>query len=113
MRITVWSLSGFKVFGPQSPPVCDESFNDQLGKVVGPSPHVAVVARAAERNKLDRLFRYISHSTVSKKRPSSKPNGNLRNQHSLALQRISFARSDILRPEHSGSGNVSGRLRAN
>ena len=54
------------------------SFNDGVGKVAGFSLHAGVVARADERQKLERLCRYISRPAVSEKRLSLTPNGNVR-----------------------------------
>ena len=49
-------------------------------KVAGFSLHAGVAARADERNKLERLCRYISRPAVSEKRLSLTPNGNVRYQ---------------------------------
>ena len=40
--------------------------------------HAAVAARAQERQKLERLCRYVSRPAVSEKRLSITPNGNIR-----------------------------------
>jgi len=49
-----------------------------LGKVAGFSLHAGVAAKARERNKLERLCRYISRPGVSEKRLSLTPGGNVR-----------------------------------
>ena len=51
-----------------------------MGKVAGFSLHAGVAARADERQKLERLCRYISRPAVSEKRLSLTPNGNIRYQ---------------------------------
>jgi hypothetical protein len=48
--------------------------------VAGFSLHAGVAARANERQKLERLCRYISRPAVSEKRLSLTPNGNVRYQ---------------------------------
>jgi hypothetical protein len=48
--------------------------------VAGFSLHAGVAARADERQKLERLCRYISRPAVSEKRLSLTPNGNIRYQ---------------------------------
>ena len=48
--------------------------------MAGFSLHAGVAARADERNKLERLCRYISRPAVSEKRLSLTPNGNVRYQ---------------------------------
>ncbi len=64
----------------QTLPACDEPFDDPVGKVAGSSLHAGVAARADERNKLERLCRYIARPAVSEKRLSLTPNGNVRYQ---------------------------------
>jgi hypothetical protein len=48
--------------------------------VAGFSLHAGVAARTDERQKLERLCRYISRPAVSEKRLSLAPNGNVRYQ---------------------------------
>jgi len=79
-RIAVGPQAGRKVFTLQTLPACDESFDDEVGKVTGFSLHAGVAARANERKKLERLCRYISRPAVSEKRLSLMPNGNVRYQ---------------------------------
>jgi hypothetical protein len=59
-------------------PACDEPFDDEVGKVAGFSLHAGVAARADQRQKLERLCRYISRPALSEKRLSLTPNGNVR-----------------------------------
>jgi len=49
-----------------------------VGKVVGFSLHAGVAARAHEREKLERLCRYIARPAVSIKRLSLTRNGQIR-----------------------------------
>jgi Putative transposase len=52
----------------------------QVAKVAGFSLHAGVAAQAWERQKLERLCRYISRPAVSEKRLSLTPSGNIRYQ---------------------------------
>ncbi len=81
-RIAVGPQAGRKVFTLQTLPACDpqDPFGDTVGKVAGFSLHAGVAARAQERQKLERLCRYISRPAVSEKRLSLTPNGNIRYQ---------------------------------
>jgi len=81
-RIAVGPQAGRKVFTLQTLPACDpeDQVGDTVGKVAGFSLHAGVAARADERNKLERLCRYISRPAVSEKRLSLTPNGNIRYQ---------------------------------
>ncbi len=71
---------GRKVFTLQTLPAWDDSFGDEVGKVAGFSLHAGVMARADERQKLERLCRYVSRPAVSEKRLSLTPNGQVRYQ---------------------------------
>jgi hypothetical protein len=51
-----------------------------LGQVSGFSLHAGVAAKAHQRQKLERLCRYITRPAVSAKRLSLTPNGNIRYQ---------------------------------
>lgn len=81
-RIAVGPQAGRKVFTLQTLPACDpeDQFGDTVGKVAGLSLHAGVAARANERQKLERLCRYISRPAVSEKRLSLTSNGNIRYQ---------------------------------
>jgi hypothetical protein len=79
-RIAVGPQQGRKVFTLQTLPACDELLEDVVGKVGGFSLHAGVAARADERQKLERLCRYISRPAISEKRLSLTPNGNVRYQ---------------------------------
>jgi hypothetical protein len=59
-------------------PAWDDSFGEEVGKVAGFSLHAGVMARADERQELERLCRYISRPVVSEKRLSLIPNDNVR-----------------------------------
>ncbi|MGB5253037.1 MAG: transposase, partial [Sedimenticolaceae bacterium] len=79
-RIAVGPQQGRKVFTLQTLPACDETFDDGVGKVAGFSLHAGVAARADQRQKLERLCRYISRPAIAEKRLSLTPNGNIRYQ---------------------------------
>jgi hypothetical protein len=81
-RIAVGPQAGRKVFTLQTLPACEpeDQFGDTVGKVAGFSLHAGVAAKAHERQKLERLCRYISRPAVSEKRLSLTPNGNIRYQ---------------------------------
>lgn len=65
----------------QTLPACDpeDQSGDSPGNVAGFSLH-AVAAKAHERDKLERLCRYISRPAVSEKRLSMISHGNIRYQ---------------------------------
>ena len=79
-RIAVGPHQGRKVYTLQMLPGCTEPFDAGLGKVTGFSLHAGVSARAEQRQKLERLCRYISRPAISEKRLSLTPNGNVRYQ---------------------------------
>jgi Putative transposase/Transposase zinc-binding domain len=76
--IAVGPHAGRKVFTLQTLPDCSEPFVDDVGKVAGFSLHAGVAARAHEREKLERLCRYIARPAVSEKRLSLLSNGKVR-----------------------------------
>lgn len=69
---------GRKVFTLQTLPAIDESFTSAAGNVAGFSLHAGVATRAHERDKLERLCRYISRPAVSEKRLSLTEHGKIR-----------------------------------
>ena len=77
-RIAVGPHAGRKVFTVQTLPDCNEPFVDDVGKVAGFSLHAGVAAKADEREKLERLCRYIARPAVSEKRLSLLSNGQVR-----------------------------------
>ena len=79
-RIAFGPHQGRKVFTLQTLPGCDDRFDDGVGKVAGFPLHAGVAARADERQKLERLCRYISRPAIAEKRLSLTPNGNVRYQ---------------------------------
>jgi len=74
-RIAVGPHAGRKVFSLQTLPSSDEPGTD---KVAGFSLHAGVAARANERDKLERLCRYITRPALSEKRLSLTENGQVR-----------------------------------
>lgn len=81
-RIAVGPQAGRKVFTLQTLPACDpeDQVGGTVGRVAGFSLHAGVAAKAHERQKHERLCRYISRPAVSEKRLSLTPNGNVRYQ---------------------------------
>ena len=79
-RIAVGPSQGRKVFTLQTLPDCrpDHPLVDTVGKVAGFSLHAGVATRAHERDKLERLCRYIARPAVSTKRLSLTRNGHVR-----------------------------------
>ena len=60
------------------PPIVDETQSlDLLGKVAGFSLHAGVAVKAYERDKLERLCRYISRPPVADHRLSLTSTGNI------------------------------------
>jgi hypothetical protein len=56
----------------------DDSFTTRVGNVAGFSLHAGVATQANERDKLERLCRYITRPAVSTKRLSMTLNGRVR-----------------------------------
>jgi ribosomal protein S27E len=79
-RIAVGPQQGRKVFTLQTLPDCrpDNPFVDTVGKVAGFSLHAGVATKANERDKLERLCRYIARPAVSTKRLSLTRHGKVR-----------------------------------
>lgn len=66
-RISTGFQKGKKVFALQTrPPIVDEIKNsDLLGKIAGFSLHAGVSTKSYQRDKLERLCRYISRAPVA------------------------------------------------
>ncbi len=79
-RIAVGPNAGRRVMTLQTLPADDPPFGEEAGKVGGFSLHAGVAARADQRDKLERLARYISRPAVSEKRLSLTSNGLVRYQ---------------------------------
>jgi len=78
-RIAMGPQQGRKVFTLQTLPDCgNDPFAATLGKAAGFSLHAGVAARANERDKLERLCRYIARPAVSTQRLSMTRNGQVR-----------------------------------
>lgn len=80
-RISVGPQKGRKVFTLQTLRALQDDNNigqGLLGNVAGFSLHAGVSAKANERNKLERLCRYIARPPVSTKRLSLTARGNIR-----------------------------------
>jgi hypothetical protein len=78
-RLAMGPQQGRKVFTLQPLPDCgNDPFAATLGKAAGFSLHAGVAARANERDKLERLCRYIARPAVSTQRLSMTRNGQVR-----------------------------------
>ena len=78
-RIAIGPQQGRKVFTLQTLPDCgDGPLASTVGKVAGFSLHAGVAARANEREKLERLCRYVARPALSSKRLSMTRNGRVR-----------------------------------
>jgi hypothetical protein len=79
-RISVGPQKGRKVFALQTiPAIQDENQSGALlGKVAGFSLHAGVAAKSSERDKLERLCRYITRPPVSTQRLSLTGQGDIR-----------------------------------
>ena len=73
-------MDGYTNCSMQTLPECDpdELFTDGVGKLAGFSLHAGVAAKAREREKLERLCRYIARPAVSEKRLSLTAQGKVR-----------------------------------
>ena len=80
-RIAVGPQKGNKVFTLLTlPDGGDEPFTTRVGNVAGFSLHAGVATRAHERDKLERLCRYITRPAIATKRLSITRNGRVRYQ---------------------------------
>jgi hypothetical protein len=81
-RIAVGPQQGRKVFTLQTLPPDDDSSggSDRVAKEAGFSLHAGVSTEAHQRDKLERLCRYITRPAVSEKRLALTSNGNIRYQ---------------------------------
>ena len=77
-RIAVGPQQGRKVFTLQTLPGIEEPFNGCAGQAAGFSLHAGVAARANQRDKLERLCRYITRPAISEKRLSLTNQGKVR-----------------------------------
>jgi Putative transposase len=73
-------MDGYTHCPMQTLPECDldEPFTDGVAKVAGFSLHAGVMAEAYQRDKLERLCRYIARPAVSEKRLSLLDDGRIR-----------------------------------
>ena len=79
-RIAMGPQQGRKVFTLQTLPDCraDSPSANTVGTVAGFSLHAGIATRAKERDKLERLCRYIARPAVSTKRLALTRNGQVR-----------------------------------
>jgi hypothetical protein len=79
--IAIGAKRGRKVFTLQTLPLQIEDDNaNQVVSVAGFSLHAGVATRAKEREKLERICRYIARPAVSEKRLTLTSNGNVKYQ---------------------------------
>lgn len=78
-RISTGFQKGKKIFSVQTrPPIMAETKEgDLLGKVAGFSLHAGVATKAYQRDKLERLCRYISRPPISQHRLTLTPSGKI------------------------------------
>ena len=81
-RIALGSQQGRKVFTLQTipPSNAESSFSTRVANTAGFSLHAGVAAEAYQRDKIERLCRYISRPAVSENRLAVVSNGNIRYQ---------------------------------
>ena len=79
-RVAVGPQQGRKVFALQTLPANEGLTDNEAGKVAGFSLHVGVAVRADQRDKLERLCRYVCRPAISGRRLSLTPVGNFRYQ---------------------------------
>ena len=84
-RIAVGPQQGRKVYTLQTLPGIEEPFSGSAGQAAGFSLHAGVAAKAQQRDKLERLCRYITRPAVSEKRLSLTNQGKVR--YELPVQR--------------------------
>jgi hypothetical protein len=78
-RISIGPQKGKKIFSLQTlPPIMEEIQNKVVGNIAGFSLHAGVYAKSNQRDKLERLCRYISRPPVSEHRLSLTEQGNIR-----------------------------------
>ena len=79
-RIAVGPQQGRKVFTLQTLPNLEAAnpFSGSVGEAAGFSLHAGVATNANEREKLERLCRYITRPAISTKRLSMTRNGRVR-----------------------------------
>jgi len=92
-RIAVGPQQGRKVFTLQTLPGVEEPFSGSAGQAAGFSLHAGVAARANQRDKLERLCRYITRPAVSEtcthtfgQQQTFKPPTNARNTRRVMKQ---------------------------
>jgi hypothetical protein len=92
-RIAIGPQQGRKVFTLETLPDCDDDpLASTVGNVAGFSLHAGIAARAHERDKLERLCRYIARPAVSTKR--------------LSLTRYGQVRYEMKTPWRNGTTHV-------
>jgi hypothetical protein len=116
-RIAVGPQQGRKVFTLQTLPDLDESdypFSSSVGEVAGFSLHAGVATKANEREKLERLCRYITRPAVSTKRLSMTRNGRVRYELKTPWRNgtthVIFEPLDFTAPAHPCARGISASM---
>ncbi len=115
-RIAMGSQQGRKVFTLQTLPDCrpDNGLPDTVGKVAGFSLHAGVATRANERDKLERLCRYIARPAVATKRLSLTRNGKVRYElktpYNDGTTHVIFEPLDFTAPAHPCARGISASM---
>ena len=81
-RIAIGANQGRKVFTLQTIPAREEQGveSDRVANVAGFNLHAGVMSEAQDRDKLERLCRYITRSAVSEQRLALTDHGKIRYQ---------------------------------
>ena len=77
-RVALGPHQGRKAFTLQTVPAATDSIDGKLARAAGFSLHAGVACEAHEREKLERLCRYLTRPAVSTERLSLTPQGNIR-----------------------------------
>ena len=77
-RIAIGPRTGNKAFTLHTLPARDDSTSARLAKAGGFSVHAGVVAEPSQRNKLERLARYVTRPAISEQRLSLTAQGHVR-----------------------------------
>ena len=114
-RIAVGPQQGRKVFTLQTLP--DERGADEApaaGNVAGFSLHAGVAAKADERDKLERLCRYVSRPAIAEKRLSLTKQGmvryELKTPYRDGTTHVIFEPVDFTAPAHPCARGISASL---
>jgi len=91
-RIATGPHAGRKVATLQTLPADADALQGDAGQVGGFSLHAGVAAQAHERDKLERLCRYIARPAIAERRLSISPQGRVRYELKTPWKRVRWAR---------------------